>query len=789
MNEESIANQYSPIENDMVDSNDNFEMSTSLNEEGDQQPERSETEEPATSEQCPTPDDAVHPDELKPTDEPAESDVSSRQANEDKNENKTANPGDCLGLSDLQNDDISDDENFKDDELDFEEVDNNSRSGCNEESLAKPVIKPRAEDGEVNSEEELEDGEVKEEDSDDELDQLNDSGHYAAHSNSNKPSPANLNALCRFYSKGLCTWGNSCRFVHDKPMGNCCSSYLFAFPLPFPVRLPFGLCACVFSISKLALCPLPIPRAGTPASYSPNQLSAPMPQASALSKSNENLNQTKLNYPKYNPSNNPPSLGYSKSGNSAGSYYNQSSTDSQWDRNAKREYAKKDQPPPYGKSYRSDEIDYDYPPSAPRNRYQLMDDRIPPSHHTSNYSRQTSSTPYYTSKAHHPSASSSQQSSSYNYPPRSSRGSQHAEANSYESEYERKRRLAFESAPWNEGSNNGSPRNSPVDRHSRSSSGSKLYKHHHPASSSYTSPTATTFKKAENAEHYLDPWRRSKSPFSGGSGSRSVGGAGLAHGAHSQTAYHHSKSKSDSGSNFSNSESELIDSHKAKRLDPYYANKQRPSSSSYRESSNGEIAPSYAPYENPSRHAPADHLAPHQSASSANKPPCYNAKPAPHHPPPEPLLSDRTENAPAASSYHHSAASASSYPKSTTPTNEMDIPNYERPKNPRTRKDSWSDSDSCSTSSDSSYSASGSDSESNSDEPYSRYLMRSGHAPLPSSVRLNASRSVRRSNWSINRALPHALFLSLSCQNEQIRVHPGGRRRAAGQTTAHGIRQ
>lgn len=213
MNEESIANQYSPIDNDMVDSSDHFEMSTSLNEDAEQRPERNKPEGLSTGEECLAPD-AKDQSELK-SEEPAESEVSSRAPNaEDKNEHNV----DGLGLNDLQNDDISDDENFKDDELDFEEADNNSRSGCNEESLAKPVKPSRGEDGEVNSEEELEDGEVKEEDSDD---HLNDSSHHAAHSNNNlnKPTPANLNALCRFYSKGLCTWGNSCRFVHDKPIG------------------------------------------------------------------------------------------------------------------------------------------------------------------------------------------------------------------------------------------------------------------------------------------------------------------------------------------------------------------------------------------------------------------------------------------------------------------------------------------------------------------------------------------------------------------------------------------
>lgn len=108
------------------------------------------------------------------------------------------------------NDDISDDENFKDEELDFEEVDN-SRGNLNED---KKKIKAAEEDGEVNSEEELEDGEVKEEDSDEELGEQQD-----ADSNANKPTPANLNSLCRFYSKGLCTWGSNCRFIHQKPIG------------------------------------------------------------------------------------------------------------------------------------------------------------------------------------------------------------------------------------------------------------------------------------------------------------------------------------------------------------------------------------------------------------------------------------------------------------------------------------------------------------------------------------------------------------------------------------------
>lgn len=221
----------------MVDSNDQFELSTSLTEEpGDQRPQHGDAQQTATDEQPPASDAAHHPGE-QPTEEPAP-EPSSRQA-DDEDKNKTAMPVDHLGFSDLQNDDISEDENFKDDELDFEEVDNNSRG--NEESLPKPAAKKKAdEDGEVNSEEELEDGEVKEEDSDDELGRLNDGGHYA-HGSSSKQSPANLNALCRFYSKGLCTWGNSCRFVHDKPMGNCCSCFSHSL---------CSVCPCASSLSK-----------------------------------------------------------------------------------------------------------------------------------------------------------------------------------------------------------------------------------------------------------------------------------------------------------------------------------------------------------------------------------------------------------------------------------------------------------------------------------------------------------------------------------------------------------
>lgn len=114
----------------------------------------------------------------------------------------------------LEGDVISEDENFKEDnddgeleegehkddeELDFEEG----------EQTNSPKQVKENEDGEVESEDELEEGEVKEDDEDDP------SESSAAQSNAN-PS------VCRFYHKGLCTWGSSCRFVHNDPPNGMC---------------------------------------------------------------------------------------------------------------------------------------------------------------------------------------------------------------------------------------------------------------------------------------------------------------------------------------------------------------------------------------------------------------------------------------------------------------------------------------------------------------------------------------------------------------------------------------
>lgn len=419
-------------------------------------------------------------------------------------------------------------------------------------------------------------------------------------------------------------------------------------------------------------------------------------------KSNNNYQKQNLNYSKP-----PPPLSSSSMNNSASSPYYPPPNQDQY-RYVKKEHHQYPSSSSSTKPYppRPDDLDYDLPyQGAKNNKY--VDERISSS---SNYSRNpSSSSNYYTSikPAHHQSSSQPthhpSSSSSINYSARSSN-------NSYESEYERKRRLAFESAPWNDNHSelNTSPmaRDSPKDRHSQSS-GSKIYKQQHHQTSSSSNYVKKSELSTHSAEHYRDPWRRSKSPqvptaFSSGSTSN----RGTPHHQQSTSAMY-SKSKSDSGgSNFnnSNSESEMMEhssSHggmKSRRLDPVYANKHRPAS--FQESNNGETIPPYGD---------------HQTTTSSKK--SYNySKQAP----PEDLDS----------SYHpHHSTSSTAYQKSSTNTptnpNEMDIPNYERPKNlpPRTRKDSWSDSDSCSSSSNSSYSGTGaSESDSNSDreEPYSR---------------------------------------------------------------------
>ncbi|KAJ1531468.1 hypothetical protein ONE63_000143 [Megalurothrips usitatus] len=67
-----------------------------------------------------------------------------------------------------------------------------SQAGRNTEAAK---AKPEADEGEVNNEEEVEEGEITDEDE-------------------NRPEETEPRPICRFYNRGQCTWGSSCRFLH-----------------------------------------------------------------------------------------------------------------------------------------------------------------------------------------------------------------------------------------------------------------------------------------------------------------------------------------------------------------------------------------------------------------------------------------------------------------------------------------------------------------------------------------------------------------------------------------------
>lgn len=114
------------------------------------------------------------------------------------------------------------------DELDFEEdeereklpSDNNKKTSESKESADKQQdAKPKS-DVELESGEELEDGEVT--DGDDK-----------------RPEESEPKAVCRFFTRGQCTWGMSCRFLHpgttDK--GNY-TMFDMVRPIPIPQSVP-----------------------------------------------------------------------------------------------------------------------------------------------------------------------------------------------------------------------------------------------------------------------------------------------------------------------------------------------------------------------------------------------------------------------------------------------------------------------------------------------------------------------------------------------------------------------
>ena len=81
-----------------------------------------------------------------------------------------------------------------DEDQQLEKVHQEQQDEDNDQEITEE--KPEEQEDEEEEEEELEEGEVSDEDEESRKERL-------------KPQP-----VCRFYSKGQCTWGASCRFVH-----------------------------------------------------------------------------------------------------------------------------------------------------------------------------------------------------------------------------------------------------------------------------------------------------------------------------------------------------------------------------------------------------------------------------------------------------------------------------------------------------------------------------------------------------------------------------------------------
>lgn len=111
------------------------------------------------------------------------------------------------------------------DALDFEAEEGECDDPIPEEKPEKQVVEEKVEDkkdsdGEVEEGEELEEGEVSDEDE-------------------KRPEETEPKPVCRFYTRGQCTWGMSCRFLHpgvtDK--GNYT---MFDLIRPVPHSIPYG---------------------------------------------------------------------------------------------------------------------------------------------------------------------------------------------------------------------------------------------------------------------------------------------------------------------------------------------------------------------------------------------------------------------------------------------------------------------------------------------------------------------------------------------------------------------
>lgn len=330
-----------------------------------------------------------------------------------------------------------------DDELDFEDdvEDGEAHSDDDEDDDASPKKAKAAagdgkkeddEEGEVNSEDDLEEGEVKEDD--DEAD---------ANAPEAGTEQKNQKSICRFFGAGKCTWGDSCRFIHQ------ISDQKGKVVVLEPVLM---LWTCTGKNQQRNYAygrhqgPMmrPPPGRGGPDYYPP-----PPPMASPL-----------LPLPHPHP---PPPL-----------LQLPNSAESSWERGvrtAKKMVAE-------ASKRKEQEVDFD---DKRLNQGVEADMRDMPPYHARHHHhsrspspRRRSPSPYYRDYHHRDLPPP---------PPHHIRERMHRD--SWDSEYARRHRLAFESAPWNDDV----PQRSPP-RYERDNRGSAR----------------------GGAEQFRDPWRRSKSP-------------------------------------------------------------------------------------------------------------------------------------------------------------------------------------------------------------------------------------------------------------------------------------
>ncbi|RWS25545.1 hypothetical protein B4U80_05925 [Leptotrombidium deliense] len=339
------------------------------------------------------------------------------------------------------------------DELDYEE---DVEEG--EEPHKPKGDKEEDEDGEVNSDDDLEEGEVKEDSDGEERDgNANTKNTSQGQQQRQNRGQGNQKNICKFFHKGQCTWGPSCRFVHQAPSGMKQRKYNYP-------QIPPG------------------PRPRPPDDYYYDH-PPPLPPH--------------MQVPRLPPPHVPPPIPPLPPA---------TQEESPWERGLRHAKAA------IVRASRRKEEDTDFDDK----RFNLGVEDDQQSHHSreslSPSSRARSMSPYHRERRD----------------------------DYWSIEYERRRRLAYESAPWNE--EPASPRNIPRNR--------------------------------ESAEQYRDPWRRSKSPVNRRTPNQRRGGSNSGRRSNSMSSISGSDSASDlsgstfSGSSFSGSESAFSDGSDIEKSPP-----------------------------------------------------------------------------------------------------------------------------------------------------------------------------------------------------------------------------